>query len=221
MMKKFADTVTELPTPAPRETAVQAMYRQQARIYDATRWMFLHGRSAAVDCLALTPGDSVLEVGCGTGLNLSRLARCVGPEGQVVGVDFSPAMLARARQRIGRHQLAQVLLVEQDAARLRIETAFHAALFSYSITMIPDWPAALSRVADHLRPGGRVVVLDFGRFEGWPTPAQRFAQWVLNLHHVRTDLAVEQALNERFVEVRMTSHRGGYYFIASGARPMG
>jgi ubiquinone/menaquinone biosynthesis C-methylase UbiE len=74
-------------------------------------------RQRAVDALALAQGDTVVELGCGTGRNFEMLARAVGPGGRVIGVDISDAMLSRARRRVVRHGWSNVELVRSDARR--------------------------------------------------------------------------------------------------------
>jgi ubiquinone/menaquinone biosynthesis C-methylase UbiE len=138
---------------------VERFYRWNAPIYDLTRRPILRGRREAVEAMGLSPGMSVLEVGCGTGINLPWLQAGVGAAGRVVGVDYSAAMLTRARRRA----TANTVLLQADASLLALHERFDAALLAYSLTIIPNWEAALERCCRHLRPGGRVVVLDFGR----------------------------------------------------------
>jgi S-adenosylmethionine-diacylgycerolhomoserine-N-methlytransferase len=86
------------PTSLPAETAVEKYYRFHSRIYDATRWSFLFGRTAIIKKFAGTAPRNILEVGCGTGRNLVELARRF-PQAQVTGVDLSATMLDLARRK--------------------------------------------------------------------------------------------------------------------------
>ena len=86
---------------------VRDIYDRHAKIYDLTVWFYYlagmrigHWRRMTVDALGLEPGDTVIEVGCGTGLNFSLLERVVGNEGKIIGIDISQAMLDRARERV-------------------------------------------------------------------------------------------------------------------------
>ena len=72
--------------------------------------------------LGLKPGDTVLEVGAGTGRNFPYLVEAVGPSGTVIGVDASPGMLAEARKLIERNGWSNVELLQQDATQLEVET---------------------------------------------------------------------------------------------------
>lgn len=126
------------------------------------RPVYRAGRVAAVAALALRPGDRVLDVGCGTGLNFSLLVAAVGGLGEVVGVDASGAMLRQARRRIVRRSWGNVSLVGGDAAALRslLTGQFDAVLFTYSLAVITDWRQAWQEALGLLRAGGGVAVAD-------------------------------------------------------------
>ncbi len=86
-------------TTAP-DRALQRYYRFHARIYDATRWSFLFGRADLIERLASRHAPAnILEIGCGTGSNLVRMARRF-PQARLTGLDLSADMLARARRRL-------------------------------------------------------------------------------------------------------------------------
>lgn len=200
--------------------AVQSFYRRHARIYDLTRWLFLHRRGRAIKRLQLKPDSSVLEIGCGTGLNLSRLARAVRPpKGTVLGVDFSEAMLARARQRIRSACWNHVQVHHTDATQLNLDGAFDAVLFSYSLAMIPDWPEATVRAWRHLKPGGRLAVLDFGRFERWG-PLGTLCRVYLRSCHVSPGLDVMPLLQKLDAAILKETWLGGYGFLIVATKPL-
>ncbi|MEW5926057.1 MAG: methyltransferase domain-containing protein [Gemmatimonadota bacterium] len=100
---------------------VRRLYRRTAAFYDAAVWLYRvagtgRHRPHAVAALQLRPGDTVVDMGCGTGLNLHLLRAAVGPGGRVVGVDLTDAMLERARRRIERAGWDNVEVVEADLA---------------------------------------------------------------------------------------------------------
>ncbi len=197
---------------------VQRFYRYQAGVYDLTRWAFLYGRQRAVDLLDLRPDSRVLEIGCGTGLNFRHIvSRLDSAQGRVVGVDFSEHMLGRAAGRVASCGYANLTLVQADAERLALDERFDAVLFAYSLSMIPNWASALERACEHLKPGGRLVVLDFGGFDRWG-PLRRLARGWLRLNHVETGRPYETKLAELLANLRVESHFGGYYFIAVGQK---
>lgn len=116
--------------------------------------------------LDLDGGETVLDVGCGTGQHLEALRGFVGAEGRVVGIDYSPRMLARADQLLRRHGWDNVELRHGDASQPAfgqpdLGPAFaDAALASFSMSAMPDVRAAARNVRAALRPGGRCLVID-------------------------------------------------------------
>jgi len=202
-------------------SSVQRFFRWQAPIYDLTRWAVLHGRHEAVEALSLRPGDRVLEIGCGTGLNFTLLRDAVSETGQVTGADFSPEMLERAFERCVRRGWRNVSLQQADATTLTSDQRFAGALFSYSLSMIRDWRAALRRALDLLVPGGRLVVLDFGRFEQWLLPTAWLIRAWLRANHVDTSPSYAEAVVQLTERSKVESRLGGYYFLASGTKAGG
>lgn len=199
-------------------TAVQSFYRYHAWFYDWTRWTILHGRKAAVARLRLSPDSKVLEVGCGTGLNFRYLLSRLDPaRGHLVGLDFSPDMLRLAENRVAARGWQNVELLADDATKLELNRRFDGILFAYSLTMIPDWMAAIERAREHLQPGGRLVVLDFGRFQRWGPLTPLIRGW-LRLNHVETLRPYEQKLRELFPDLEVEHWLGGYNFTAVGRR---
>ncbi len=200
------------------DSPVQRFYRLHACVYDATRWIVLHGRRQAVEQLRLRPDSRVLEVGCGTGLNFRHILEHLDPAcGRLVGLDFSPHMLVRARRRVATQKWSHVELREGDATRLRLDEPFDAVLFAYSLSMIADWRAALETARDHLQQGGRIVVLDFSTFDGWG-PAAAIARAWLGLHHVRPDRSHVDAIRGAFADVEVRHFLRKYCFIAAGTK---
>jgi S-adenosylmethionine-diacylgycerolhomoserine-N-methlytransferase len=150
---------------------MDAIYAYQRHIYDLTRKFFLFGRDRLVATLEVPDGGTVLEVGCGTGRNLILVARRY-PTAQLYGIDISEAMLETARKSIERAGLSGRITLKQadatnfDAAALFGRAQFDRVFFSYTLSMIPDWKAAL--VQGVKVAGGRAHVVDFGQLEGWP-----------------------------------------------------
>jgi ubiquinone/menaquinone biosynthesis C-methylase UbiE len=140
-------------------------YDGMARWYRAAEFsiLFPHRfRKKAVHRLDVAPGETVLEVGCGTGRNLPLLCDAVGGDGQVIGVDASSGMLARAQRWVRDDSRHNVRLLHQDAAELNLSTQVDAVLFSLSYSVLPDRQAVLHKAWGALSPGGRLVVMDCG-----------------------------------------------------------
>ena len=107
-------------------------------------------------------GARVLDVGCGAGLDLLRAAAAVGPTGLAVGVDFAPAMAARARAAVAAAGLApRVAVVVADVAALPFaDAAFDVVASNGALNLCVDKPAVLREIARVLRPGGELRLCD-------------------------------------------------------------
>ncbi len=191
-------------------------YQRHARIYDLTRWLFLCNRDDAVAACDLQRGDAVMEIGCGTGYNFSCLQQTVGHSGQVIGVDLSPAMLARAEQRIRRQGWQNVVLEQTNGEALQMDVRVDAVLFSYSLSMIPDWQAAVTAAVNHLKPGGRLVVLDFAGYAAMPPLIRRAGIRSLEKHFVHPCRDYESYLTGIMSKHTFNCSRFGYVFLFRG-----
>src|SRR4249920_1960387 len=109
-------------------------------------------------CLRLAGGESVLEIGCGTGAVTLPLANAVGELGRVVAVDISEPMLNAARQRVGDSGMHNVTLLPGDAQVLTLEqAAFDVATSRMGVMFFADPVAAFRNIATALKPSGRLV----------------------------------------------------------------
>jgi S-adenosylmethionine-diacylgycerolhomoserine-N-methlytransferase len=165
------------------------MYRWQHHIYDATRKYYLLGRDKLIDELAVPHSGTVLEIGCGTGRNLIKIAKR-WPNCTVYGVDISTEMLKSAEETIRRHGLSDRIKVAQgdatafDATELFGRARFDCIVCSYSLSMIPDWQAVLRWALWLLAPQGHLHIVDFGLQEKMPAPFRAALQGWLKLFHV-------------------------------------
>lgn len=197
--------------------AMARMYRHQRHIYNLTRKYYLLGRDRLVRSLSLKTGDQVCEIGCGTARNLIALARR-HPTVVFYGVDASAPMLETAQASIARAGLADRIhlrhgLAEEldPAAMFGLIKPFDVVLFAYSLSMIPDWPAAISRAVACLRPGGALAIIDFWDQRGLPQWFARTLQTWLALFdvHPRTDLLGKIA-GEQVTDVTVSQILRGY-----------
>ncbi|MFB6303519.1 MAG: class I SAM-dependent methyltransferase [Haloferacaceae archaeon] len=143
--------------------AAQSFYSRWARLYDllARRGPGVPTlRERLADAAAPAPGDVVVEVGCGTGANLPYLRERVGPGGTVVGVDFSPGVLAVARRRTADCGNVHVVRGAAEAPPVAPPDRLVA---SFVVGMLPDPAAAVREWTDLVRPGGRIALLDLAR----------------------------------------------------------
>ncbi len=198
---------------------VRSYYQLHAKIYQATRWSFLFGRRRIIHALKLSmmSDKTVLEVGCGTGHNLSNLAK-YHPLLQMIGVDISPEMLKVASKRLQRHS-RRVLFLEKPYAPgdWKLPAKPDVVLFSYCLTMInPGWEEALQRAYDDLDEGGLIAVVDFH-----DSPFKFFHRW-MGYNHVRMDNHLLPVLQKRFTPVLLEVDQayGGLwsYFLFIGKK---
>jgi len=131
-------------------------YQEHAHSYNRDTGAFHSYRQAVVDALPVSPGDVVLDVGCGTGLCCGMLRDKVGTHGNVVGIEESSEMLAVARQQARRNDWRNVSLVRAAAEHARIERPADAALFC-AVHDILQSPDALRNIVASLRPGAWVA----------------------------------------------------------------
>jgi len=189
------------------------------RLYDAVflgRQAQLRARS--VDALELSPGDAVLEIGCGDGRSLHRLRTRVGPRGRVLALDASAGMVRRARERVREAGWENVHVLRADAARPPLAGPVDAVYAAMSVSAMPD-PEAVARAARRLlRPGGRMAVLDARPFEGPWAPLNRavvpVSRWATDWN---PGADVPGAMAAAFGGVDLGTHVWGTVFVA-GAR---
>lgn len=143
----------------PPAERLQAFYAPQAAHYDRFRERLLAGRDALVAALRFAPGAQVVELGAGTGRNAEYFGVRLAELGCLELIDLCPALLAQARLRAA--QLPNVRVIEADATRYRAAAPVDGAYFSYALTMIEDWRAAIDNAIAMLRPGGLLGVVDF------------------------------------------------------------
>jgi phosphatidylethanolamine/phosphatidyl-N-methylethanolamine N-methyltransferase len=164
--REETDFRSEVASPALSVTAVEnafveGVYEKLAKVYDLTFGPTLHpGRIVALEEMGIRPGDRILEVGVGTGINVPLYPRNC----DVTGIDFSGKMLAKARERVERKGLRNVTLFEMDAAQLSFpDNSFDIVYAPYVISVVPDPVQVVWEMQRVCKPGGKFVILNHFR----------------------------------------------------------
>lgn len=199
--------------PAGHAALMDEVYRGQRHIYDFTRKYYLFGRDTLIAGLAAQPGMRVLEVACGTGRNMAKIATA-WPGVRLFGLDISAEMLKSARAALGdQARLGEGDACSFDAAALLGEPKFDRIVLSYSLSMIPDWESALNHAASLLADGGALHIVDFGDLTGLPRPiAVGLRAWLAKFH-------VEPRAAMPVTAARIAAERG--LTLASTRGPLG
>jgi ubiquinone/menaquinone biosynthesis C-methylase UbiE len=218
-------------TDSTRERLIET-YRKKAKHYDLTSQFYpapgypqRAQRRRAVHALGLSPGDSVVDIACGTGLNFSLIEQVIGPGGRIVGVDLTDAMLAQARHRIEANGWSNVTLVQADAAEFEFPTEVDAILSTYALTQVPECGEVIAHGAAALSGGGRWVVLDLKVPDNAPrwlvqlgiAPVRRFGsidEWIAR----RPWAAIRAAMQDTLADLTWTELVFGTAFLAAGSR---
>lgn len=178
---------------------MDSVYRRQRYIYDFTRKYYLFGRDRLIRELNPAPGARIVEVGCGTARNLIKMAKRY-PGRQFFGLDASEAMLETAAKAIGKAGLTEQIVLAHGYAEALSPALFGVAepfdeiVFSYSLSMIPDWKQSLSAAAAALAPLGRIHIVDFGDLRGLVGPVRKALLSWLALFHVEPRMELLNAL---------------------------
>ncbi len=210
---------------SPDRSAALAQYRRRARLYDLELAPFEPFRRRAIVELDLQPGDTVLDIGCGTGLSFTLLETAIGAQGRIVGIDQSPDMLALAGQRVDRMKWHNVTLVCSPVEEAQMPPNADAALFHFTHDILRR-PEAVGAVVAHLRPGARVVAVGLKWADPWgplvwPT---NLLVWSAALYSVTSIEGLEAPWSHLAAQVAgldvQTALMGSVY-IARGELPSG
>ncbi len=153
-----------------------AQYRDAAASYDRHMWFARGTHREAVARLDLEPGQVVLDVACGTGLNFAGIEERIGPSGRLIGLDLSPEMLALGRQRVDTAGWDNVTFVESAAEDVELPEAPDALLFAFAHDVLRS-PAALDNLLGRTRSGARVVAAGGKWPPRWAAPVHAYVRF--------------------------------------------
>jgi len=208
------------------------IYRKRARHYDFTANLYyLLGyrewgyRQKAVDALHLKSGDTIVEIACGTGLNFSLYQKVLGPQGKIIGVDLTDAMLAQAQQRIEDHRWTNVELVQADARDYRFPEGADAMISTYALSLIPESGRVIERGVNALAPGSRFALLELQIPENWPNWMVRAGIWLMSPFAVADEWlerrpweSIQQTMQEQLANVSITEMYFGLTYVIAGMK---
>jgi ubiquinone/menaquinone biosynthesis C-methylase UbiE len=209
-----------------------ATYRKKAKHYDITSRLYpvpgypqRDQRIRAVQALRLRPGDSVVDIACGTGLNFSLIEQVIGWNGRIIGVDLTDAMLAQAEHRIETNGWSNVSLVQADAAGFDFPSEVDAILSTYAMSHVAECADVIAHGADALSSRGRWVVLDLKAPDNAPRwlaqlgialarPFGSIDEWIAR----RPWDTLREAMQDELVDLSWTELCFGTAFLAAGSR---
>lgn len=207
------------------QAAVERIHRNWSKIYDRLTPFYVLGnekrlRQETIDCLRLQPGQAVLDIACGTRRNFPLILEQIGLTGRLVGVDYTGAMLAHARERVRDDGWKNVELIQADAARLELRRKFDAALCTLAIGVIPDYRGVLARMVSHIEPGRWLAIGDAKRNSLW---YGRPLNWMADL--LEFGAAEEmtrrpwESLREMLTDFHYKEWFSGFFYVAGGSIP--
>ncbi|HLA42916.1 MAG TPA: class I SAM-dependent methyltransferase [Aggregatilineales bacterium] len=210
------------------QSRINQYYVRRAANYQATdHFVQLFGykprvelRRRLIEHSRLKAGDRVLDIGCGSGSNFPFIMEKIGETGELVGVDFSEAMLAQAQVMIEEHGWKNVHLVHEDAARLNMGEDYDVVLSALAMVVIPEWEPALERAFEHVRPGGNFAIADLCASQRWyMLPVNVFMDVFDSLLITDTTRRPWEVMKSWVEDYRREDWLLGYMYVASGHRP--
>ncbi|MET0132870.1 MAG: methyltransferase domain-containing protein [Kibdelosporangium sp.] len=206
------------------------LYRKRAKHYDImSNRLYLIGQRTmaykhlALDQLALRPGDTVVDAGCGTGHNLPYLSKAVGPTGKVIGVDLTDAMLELAEDRVREHELTNVTLKQADLTTFEFPQKVNGIIACFSLTLIEGYETVVKNGYDALASGGHWVALDYRLPDWWPRRAVPALGPVIAPFGGKPDMLLNRhpwkAIEQGATDTHTLTRYGGWVYVTAGVAP--
>ncbi len=203
---------------------IDALYEKRVKRYDLSTSLYaLLGfrmqayRMQAIASFELKRGETVVDIGCGTGLSFPLIENEIGPDGHIIGIDRSAAMLTRARARTRAAGWSNVELVQADAEDFVFPRKVTAVFSAFAMTLVPEWETVIKRGSEAMTSGGRFVILDLKIPERWPPWLTRLGVFLARPFGVSVDLGKRHpwvALERYCRKVSVRELYGGCAYIA-------
>ncbi len=208
---------------------VRSAYQRTATIYDLAVCLYYlvgirigHYRRLVVEALEPRRGDTVVEIGCGIGLNFPLLEEKVGADGRIIGVDISEAMLEVAKQRVRAAGWRNVELVSCPASEYRFPDRVNGILSTGALTYEPEFDKVIRRGTEALAPGRRWVVMDYKMPGTWLRrllPLFVLMARPFGVSAAQMDRHPWESMWRYLRNVKLRELYGGFIYIASGEAP--
>lgn len=202
-------------------------YNLVIKLFEAFSWLGFNitgWRKQAVAKLELQSGDTVVDIGCGTGLNFELLYEAVGPSGSIIGVDLNESMLTEARTTADANHWENVSLVCTDACQYEFPAGVNAVLSTYALILVPDPALVVSNAVKALSPDGRLVVLDMA-WPKWCPLWWRHVLFFLKSYGVTKTILqrkpweiVQKTMKAQLGSVEKRGFWFGFFYLASGMK---
>jgi ubiquinone/menaquinone biosynthesis C-methylase UbiE len=174
----------------------------------------------------LQRGDVVVDIGCGTGLNFALLQEVIGPEGRIIGVDLTDAMLDQDRRRVADHGWKTVELIQYDAAQNEFPRRADGVLSTFALNSVSYCTLVVQHSALALKPGQRWVVLDMAWTFRWPL-GLRHLVFALRSYGITAEViqgrpwqTIWQAMEQNLVDVARQRFWLRFFYLASGRKEL-
>lgn len=208
---------------------VKDRYRRNASDYDQKERVPEKLRAWAIEKLNLKPGNTVLDLGCGTGLSFPLIEQAIGSDGHIIGVELSPEMLLSARQKIEHFCWENITLIEGNSENVLIPRQVDA-VFMYFTPHVTASHSSISRALDALKHGGSIASAGARRADGLKgIPFNVWFQWryrtwrFIPIRHLISRLFVGDQpyrhLEGLVPNLRRLDYLGGTTYIAWGTKP--
>lgn len=192
---------------------INKIYNTHSKFYDLTRPFFLFNRKKTIELLNIQKQDKIIDLACGTGLNIPLLLKKTSSE-NILGIDYSEAMLKKAMKKY-----PGVKFIKGDVATYKFSKKVDKIISTYSLSMIGNFKKTILNVKNSLKKDGTFVILDFYKWNGiikifYPI----FKLW-LKKYGVNPEKNLKSCLKENFEKVDIHILNSGYNFIAIAKFP--